>query len=119
MSDEFCAGVKILLKRIESHPEEFTKEPSPWKRLMDAVIASKLKLGDFDDSYYLRALTQEEITALHKAFLPIARQEFDAWVMNEILAEPAEEKHWAVGAMEQAKTNAQNSAKMIQENLFT
>ena len=86
--DEFCAGVQIILKRIESNPEEFTKEPSPWKRLMDAVIASKF--GDFDDRYYLRALTSQEIDALHKAFLPMLRQEFDTWVMKQVLVEPEE-----------------------------
>ena len=117
MSDEFCAGVKIILKRVESHPEEFTAEPSPWRRLVDAVLAHEN--CEDSDSVCLRALTQAEITALHKALLPLARQEFDSWVMKQVLAEPEEEKHWAVGAMAQAKANAQNSAKMLQENLFT
>jgi hypothetical protein len=117
--DEFCAGVQIILKRIESHPEEFTQEFGPWKRLMDSVLAYK-KGGDFDDRYYLKALTDQEIDTLHKAFLPVVRQEFDTWVMKQVLAEPREEeKHWAVGAMAQAKANAQNSAKILQENLFT
>ena len=99
--DEFCAGVQILLKRVESHPEEFTKESSPWKRLVDSVLSYK-KGGDYDDRRYVRALTEQEIEALHKAFLPLARQEFDSYVMREVLAEPKEEeKHWAVGAMAQ------------------
>ena len=103
--DEFCAGVQIILKRIESNPEEFTKEPSPWKRLMDAVIASKF--GDFDDRYYLRALTSQEIDALHKAFLPMLRQEFDTWVMKQVLVEPKEEeKHPATRMLTTAQIKA-------------
>jgi hypothetical protein len=91
MSDEFCAGVQILLKRVESHPEDFTQEYGPWKRLMDAVLASK-RGGDYDDKEYLKPLTDAEIDALHKVFLPLARQRFDSWVMREILVEPKEEE---------------------------
>ena len=103
MSDEFCAGVKILLKRVESHPEEFTAELSPWRRLVDAVLAHEN--CEDSDIVCLRALTQTEITALHKALLPLARQEFDSWVMSEVLAEPKEEKHWAAKQMAQGWTD--------------
>jgi len=88
--DEFCAGVQIILKRVESHPEDFTQEYGPWKRLMASVLSSK-RGGDYDDKEYLKPLTDAEIDALHKAFLPLARQQFDSWVMREILAEPKEE----------------------------
>ena len=104
MSDEFCAGVKILLKRVESHPEEFTAELSPWRRLVDAVLAHEN--CEDSDIVCLRALTQAEITALHKALLPLARQEFDSWVMSEVLAEPEEEKHWAAKQMSQGRQKA-------------
>lgn len=102
MSDEFCAGVQILLKRIKSNPEEFTKEYSPWRRLMDAVLASK-KGGDYDDRQYLRQLTEEEVNALHEAFLPIARQDFDSWVMREVLREPKEEQETLPYQLSQGK----------------
>ena len=103
MSDEFCAGVKILLKRMESHPEEFTAELSPWRRLVDAVMAHE-NCEEHSDSVCLRALTQAEITALHKALLPLARQEFDSWVMKHVLAEPTEEKHWGEQLIAQSVT---------------
>ena len=102
MSDEFCAGVQILLKRIKSNPEEFTQEFSPWRRLMDAVLASK-RGGDYDDRQYLRQLTEEEVNALHEAFLPIARQDFDSWVMREVLREPKEEQETLPYQMAQGK----------------
>jgi hypothetical protein len=90
MSDEFCAGVQILLKRVESNPEDFTLDYGPWKRLMDSVLAYK-RGGDYDDRQYLKPLTDAEIDALHAAFLPLARQQFDSWVMREVLAEPTGE----------------------------
>jgi hypothetical protein len=89
MSDEFCAGVQIILKRMKSNPDEFKEEFGPWRRLVDSVLSYK-KGGDYDDRQYLKSLTEAEIEALHKVFLPIARQQFDSWVMKQVLAEPEE-----------------------------
>jgi hypothetical protein len=66
----------------------------------------------------VRGLTDAEIDALHTALVKLARPAFDEYVMKTVLDE-SEEKHWAVDAMAQAKANAQNSAKVLQENLFT
>jgi len=99
MSDEFCAGVKILLKRMESHPEEF-KDRGKWEVLTRAVFAHKE--GNFAEAWVVRSLTHAEIDALYEGFVKLDRPAFDEWVMKEVLAEP-EEKHWAVDAMAQAR----------------
>jgi hypothetical protein len=98
MSDEFCAGVKILLKRMESHPEEF-KDRGKWEVLTRAVFAHKE--GNFAEAWVVRSLTHAEIDALYEGFVKLDRPAFDEWVMKEVLAEP-EEKHWAAQQMAQA-----------------
>ena len=85
--DEFCAGVKILLKRMESHPEEF-KDRGKWEMLTRAVFAHKE--GDFAEAWTVRSLTHAEIDALHAGCVKIYRLAFDEHVMKEILAEPEE-----------------------------
>ena len=92
MNNEFSNGVKIILSRVESNPDEFKGDYSPWRSLMNAVMNKKA--GTTVDMTLLRALTDAEIDALHDAFLPLARQEFDEWVMklvfNEVPSFPQE-----------------------------
>lgn len=92
MSNQFSNGVKIILSRVESNPDEFKGEYSPWRSLMNMVLNKKA--GTTVDMTILRALTDAEIDALHEAFLPLARQEFDEWVMklvfNEVPSFPQE-----------------------------
>jgi hypothetical protein len=85
--DEFCAGVKILLKRMESHPEEF-KDRGKWEIVTRAVFAHKE--GNFAEAWTVRSLTHAEIDALHAGCVKIYRLAFDEHVMKEILAEPEE-----------------------------
>lgn len=92
MSEEFSNGVKIILSRVESNPDEFKGEYSPWRSFMNMVMNKKA--GTAVDMTLLRALTDAEIDALHEVFLPLARQEFDEWVMklvfNEVPSFPQE-----------------------------
>ena len=85
--DEFCAGVKILLKRMESNPEEF-KDRGKWEIVTRAVFAHKE--GNFAEAWTVRSLTHAEIDALHAGCVKIYRLSFDEYVMKEILAEPEE-----------------------------
>jgi hypothetical protein len=101
MSDEFCVGVKILLKRMESHPEEFQKGGT-YAQLTMAVFARKGKDTE-GYAFLIRGLTDAEVDALHAGIIKLSRSEFDEWVMKEVLVEAEEKKHWAVGAMAQIK----------------
>ena len=89
MSEEFGAGVKILLQRMETHPEEFyeevkTKLGSPrWANLLSLVVNSKLKGEPVSDTIYLNAA---EIDALYEGYKKIRRKAFDDQVMRTVLA---------------------------------
>lgn len=91
MSEEFGAGVKILLQRMETHPEEFyvefehNKVPrNPrWANLLSLVVNSKLKGEPVSDTIYLNAA---EIDALYEGYKKIRRKAFDDQVMRTVLA---------------------------------
>jgi len=87
MSDEFCAGVQILLKRMESNPDEF-KDRGKWEMLTRAVFAHKE--GNFADAWTVRSLTHAEIDALHAGCVKIYRPAFDEYVMKNVLNESEE-----------------------------
>jgi hypothetical protein len=86
MSEEFSNGVKIILSRVESNPEEFRGEYSPWKELMHTVLNYKINPTKAS-TFSIQALTYAEIDALHDAFFPLARQGFDEWVMKTVFSE--------------------------------
>ena len=88
MSEEFGAGVQILLKRLESNPDEFKEEYGKWAGIRDAVFAFKER-GDM--SAWLRGLTPQEIDALYEKLNVIYRNTIDEWVMKQVLVEPEQE----------------------------
>lgn len=81
MSEEFCDGVKILLKRMESNPEEFKGRDSKWQGLMPSTT------GYPDWSH---ALTDEEMQALKDGLRKICRDEFTEKVMATLLHDKEE-----------------------------
>jgi len=94
--DEFSAGVQILLKRLKSSPEEFT-ENGKWEQITRAVFARSE--GQISDAWAVRALTDAEVKELHTGLIQLYRGKFDEYIMNRVLAEPEQEKHWAQNAM--------------------
>lgn len=70
-------GMKILLERMKTHPEEFfrgyTDAQSKWGMIVDR---------------YRNVLTEEEMKAYNEALNEIARQQFTASVLESLLAEP-------------------------------
>ncbi len=81
MSEEFCDGVKILLKRMESNPEEFKGRDSKWQSVMPSTT------GYPDWSH---ALTDEEMQALKDGLRKICRDEFTEKVMAKLLEDKKE-----------------------------
>jgi len=90
MSEEFCVGVKLLLARMKSHPEEFHIDNRRWGELVSEVFhvldhqAANKSVGV--RRWFTRALSDEEINALHKALIEAGRPVFDALVMEKLLA---------------------------------
>lgn len=82
MSDEISAGVKILLERAKTNPQEIIEEYGRWGQLRDAVFNYKERN---ERSAWLRGLTEQEIDLLHETFNGLYREVFDTWVMKSVL----------------------------------
>ena len=93
MSDEFCAGVQILLKRMESNPDEFRDRNGKWESVTRAVFARKE--GNHVDAWAVRALNDAEVDALYAGAVRIYRPEFDSYVMKNVLDESEELRYKA------------------------
>lgn len=100
MSEEFCDGVKILLARMETNPEDFVatekeatgrltrpKFHAVSELLRKAVMSQPTK----SDEYWM-CLSKEERHALINAYRNLKRKEFSNGVMKTLMAdEKAEE----------------------------
>jgi hypothetical protein len=91
MSQEFCTGVKILLSRMESNPEEFTetysnrKNIGRWNTIIQGITTAKLGSSSKHDT-----LTVEEVDALYDALVNVRRKRFDEAIMQELLKDEFE-----------------------------
>jgi hypothetical protein len=88
MSEEFSAGVNILLQRMETHPEEFFvhgvsvgRDPK-WHSVMVSVLQVKAKENPRGEASYL---TDAEVDALYEGYRKIRRKAFDDYVMDTVL----------------------------------
>ena len=73
---ELSAGVRALVGRMESNPNEFYGEADKWRFMFSA---------NFRD-----VLTEPEKGALHEALKEVRRKEFDEKVMRELLKDNME-----------------------------
>jgi len=73
---ELSAGVRALVGRMESNPNEFYGEADKWRFMFSA---------NFRD-----VLTEPEKGALHEALKEVRRKEFDEKVMRELLKDQME-----------------------------
>jgi hypothetical protein len=83
MNEEFCDGVKILLSRMESNPEEF-ETGSKWGYVTRDLLA--VRAGTAPIPNYVSGLTTAEIDALYAGYSKFLRKSFDNYVMKEVLA---------------------------------
>jgi len=88
MSEEFCVGVKILLERMDTNPEEFmmpvnTMKGAKWSNLMSSILSRKLEKDVRGDGNFL---TDAEVDAVFKKYTVLRRKQFDDHVMREVLA---------------------------------
>ncbi len=112
MSEEIGAGVKILLERIKSNPDEIKEEYGQWAGLRDAVFEYK---ETNRRSSWLRGLTEHEVDLLFDMFNEIYRGAFDAWVMKTVLgAEEEDVTAQRVGAYQMAQGKRISNPHMLQ-----
>lgn len=90
-NDELCGGVKILIERMKSNPDEFTDMDSTlgqhkWGGVMSSSMWDK-NVTCWDD-----VLTPAEVDALRKARSNIMRDKFTNLVMARLLKDQEETK---------------------------
>jgi hypothetical protein len=96
MREEFCTAVKILLQRMETHPEEFYSEMPPnraadnpkWGHLMTQIVSLK-NGGDIRGEAIF--LTDAEKDALYDSYVRLRRKALDDYVMREVLTPEEDE----------------------------
>ena len=104
-------GVEILLKRMESHPEEFCIDlnqewqgtEGKWQHVTRCIYTRMQQLGQIvptlpaSSTVVLPFLTNEEVQALHTKLMSIQSDAFTEMVVRNIMQEPeTEDNDWAV-----------------------
>jgi len=87
MSEEFSVGVRILLQRMDTNPEEFIETTTKgnvarWSNLMGAVVNRKSENNVRSEANFF---TQAELDALFDKYVVLRRKAFDDYVMREML----------------------------------
>lgn len=75
---ELSTGVRALVARMETNPQEFYGEAEKWRFMFSAN--------------FREVLTEPEKGALHEALKEVRRKEFDEKVVREILKDDMEEQ---------------------------
>lgn len=130
MKEEFCAGVRILIERMATNPEDFAEEDydqlTMTKRKMAkfGYIAARLEriitgrnkdevLSNWPEWHYL---TKAEQDALIEAFKAMRRTEFDKRIMERVFddkfyeRQEEEERQYVFSKTQQAQLQAQMRA---------
>ncbi len=100
MNEEIGAGVKILLERGKSNPDEVMQDFGMWGPLVEAVFTY---VETNQRSSRIRGLTDHEIKLLFEMFNEIYRGVFDSWVMKHVLGAEEEEKPLDMYGMSRGK----------------
>lgn len=96
-------GVKILIDRMESNPEDFETNFGDLSRAeihrgrfasVGAALRERMN-GEKDKWEHRKLLTEEELTALDEAYLKLARKRFTENIMAKLLAEPEKREEYA------------------------
>lgn len=90
--DEISQGVRILIERCETNPDEMMEEYGKWSQLRNAVFDYMENRGNPDRHAWLRGLREDEINLLYEAFGANYRRVFDEYVMKNVLGDEEDEK---------------------------
>lgn len=105
---ELSTGVRTLLARMESNPDEFYGEADKWRFMFSPN--------------FREVMTEPEKGALHEALCEVRRKEFDERVMRRLLQEDMEEKvqlgRQTSGTYGTSMVQLKNEAKQILNNSF-
>lgn len=125
MSEQFSTGVKILLQRMETNPEEFYKKlvlndyesiyNPKWHGVMQDLVKTQFEGRKFSS---MMCLSDAEIDALYEGYKKIRRKAFDDYVMREVLG--ADEELSSSPKPKSALTNKQiinDSLQTLQQQM--
>ncbi len=87
MDNNVSQGVRILVERCETNPDEMMEEYGKWSQLRNAVFDYMENRGNTDRHAWLRGLREDEIKLLYDAFGANYRRVFDEYVMKNVLVE--------------------------------
>ena len=90
--DEISQGIRILVERCETNPDEMMEEYGKWSSLRNAVFDYMENRGNSDRQAWLRGLREDEIKLLYDAFAANHRRIFDEYVMKNVLVDEEDEK---------------------------
>ena len=122
MNEEFSTGVKILLRRMETNPEEFYKRVDTsdeyetiknvkWHDIIHSVIVSRHEGKIFGWSLFL---TDTEVDALFEGYAKIRRKEFDNYVMRQLLVTEDKNEGVKLSSATHQRQNLANNAAQAQ-----
>lgn len=83
MSEEFSAGVKILLQRMETNPDEFM-EHGKFEMYVSDILRRKFDVEIHHNSH-VRFFTDAEVDALFEGVSKLKRKHFDDHIMRKVL----------------------------------
>ncbi len=90
-------GVQMLINRMESHPEEFTRRkslnPGRWDWVLEQVVRRVEHHHKNTDTYRIELpfLTRDEVDALYDKWISIQGEAFTHRIMRELLDSDAED----------------------------
>jgi hypothetical protein len=139
MSKEFCAGVRILIERMQTNPEDFAEDDMDLAtmrrtrmhkfgriaKMLEALVTGRRRedvLVDWAEWHYL---TKEEQAALIDAFKNMRRVEFDKRIMERVFddkfyeRQEEEERQYVFSKTQQAQLQAQVQANKAAQGVIT
>ena len=93
---ELSTGVKTLVARMETHPEEFFGEATKWRFMFKETFRD--------------VMTEPEKGALHAALREVRRKEFDAMAVRTLLQDEINQAAMGQGVLTAQNYTGQNLA---------
>lgn len=119
MDNNVSQGVRILVERCETNPDEMMEEYGKWSQLRNAVFDYMENRGNPDRHAWLRGLREDEIKLLYDAFGANYRRVFDEYVMKNVLVEEEDDTLAAHRMMHSVAANKLliNNPQMLQNSI--
>ena len=108
MSEELSVGVRILLERCKTNPEEIMGHK--WLGVIEAVFNYK---ETRQRNPYLRGLTEQEIDLIYEALNGLYRTKFDSYIMANVLNADEEKPELDTYAISKGKQLLQSNSQSV------